>query len=452
MLFRHFLTLVCSPTANKELNVYSYAMPTYNSTSAVAPLQIVSSMYGFPITDPTIIGVIASSKIAIFSCRNANCQDYNEAIYLELKNQTFGRSIATTLTANSNLVILYTKTKPGGGYELWLDICRDPLCAIPGVSQVVDSSLTTDVDMWLGYNINQNVPLIVVSDPHTQTLKSYDCNAQGKCKAPVTIISGATNSFSISPYQVTEKKKLVTKNFLMTIATAQPATGTSTSRLINVPPISLLALPLSLIPSLASLVSLPLLPTLSLDLEFNKSDTPLSTPLRSIPLSTAPLTAKLVLPVVLKTLLLALSLWSSLPMRLPPLPPKSCARPKPVALPLDLLPTLSTPTLPLLPRLPCTVSTKRRPSKLKRRSTPLPSTTSPRLKLPSLSSSWLVSPLDLPSFSLLGASGSAVLLPPATLKSTKLEHFKLSVLRIESSWSFQLLSALSLGFRLFGTS
>lgn len=228
MLFRHFLTLVCSPTANKELNVYSYAMPTYNSTSAVAPLQIVSSMYGFPITDPTIIGVIASSKIAIFSCRNANCQDYNEAIYLELKNQTFGRSIATTLTANSNLVILYTKTKPGGGYELWLDICRDPLCAIPGVSQVVDSSLTTDVDMWLGYNINQNVPLIVVSDPHTQTLKSYDCNAQGKCKAPVTIISGATNSFSISPYQVTEKKKLVTKNFLMTIATAQPATGTST--------------------------------------------------------------------------------------------------------------------------------------------------------------------------------------------------------------------------------
>lgn len=203
-------------------------MPTYNSTSAVSPIEVVSSTYAFPITDPTIVGFIDRTKLAIFACRNPNCQDYNEDIYLTLKNQTFGRSISSTLTGESHLALLYTKTKPGGGYELWLDICRDPLCATPGVSTVVDSSLTTDVDLWLGYNVNQDVPLVVVSDPHTQTIKSYECNAAGKCKAPVTIISGATNSFSFSAFQVTEKKKLVTKNFLLTIATAQPAAGTST--------------------------------------------------------------------------------------------------------------------------------------------------------------------------------------------------------------------------------
>lgn len=178
-------------------------------------------MYGISIEDPTIVGIINRTQIAVFACRNANCQDYNQATYLSLKNATFGRSIATTLTADSSLAILYTKTKPGGSYELILDVCRDPLCAIPG-SSVTVGNFTTDVDLWLGFDVNRNVPLIVVSDPHSQTLRSYSCNARLECRSfPKPLINSAVNSFSISPYQTKDKKsKYHTQNFLLTTAFA----------------------------------------------------------------------------------------------------------------------------------------------------------------------------------------------------------------------------------------
>lgn len=198
-------------------------MPTFGSTSAVSPFEVVSSIYDISIEDPTIVGIVDHKKISIFACRNADCQDYNESPYLELKNQTFGRSISTTLTADSSLAILYTQTKPGGGYDLMLDVCKDPLCAIKGSTSHV-ASLTTDVDVWLGYDVNKGVPLIVVLDPHAQAIQSYSCDAKLACRAfPRPLVTGSTNTFSIAAYQTTIKKKIYTHSFYMTVAVSMPA-------------------------------------------------------------------------------------------------------------------------------------------------------------------------------------------------------------------------------------
>jgi len=215
----------------KPANLYSYAIPGQGIAAGVHPSQVVTSLYQIAIEDPTIIGVTNRNTMLILSCRDSNCADYNQATYKTLVNSTFGNSISTSLTKDSSLSILYTKTKPAGGYDLMLDICKDPLCAISGASSVHVDTLIGDPDLWLGFDVNTGAPLVVISDPHNQVIRSYKCDgsaASMTCTAQTTpLVSTTVNSFSIQPFQTGPTKKpkapLVTHSFMLTYTTYRPA-------------------------------------------------------------------------------------------------------------------------------------------------------------------------------------------------------------------------------------
>lgn len=219
----------------KPSNLYSYAIPGQKITNGIHPSQVVTSLYKISIEDPTIIGVTNGNTMLVLSCRDSNCADYNQATYKTLVNSTFGRSIATTLTKDSSLSILYTKTKPSGGYDLMLDICKDPVCALKNPASVHVDTLLSDVEVWLGYDVNTGLPLIVVSDNHLQQIRSYKCDggvASMTCTVQTTpLVNEATNSFSIQPYQTDPTKKpkapLTTHSFVLTYATHSPANNKS---------------------------------------------------------------------------------------------------------------------------------------------------------------------------------------------------------------------------------
>jgi hypothetical protein len=220
-------TFCRSGDCSKPTNLYSYAIPGQGVTVGVQPSQVVTSLYQISVEDPTIVGITGNDTMLIFACRDSNCADYNQATFLKLDGGIrFGQSLATTLTRESSLAILYLKSKTGGGFDLMLDICKDPVCNLKGTSTHIDT-LVTDSDVWLGFDVNTNAPLILVSDSHTQTLVSYSCTASVVCtKNAKPLVAEAFNAFSVSPVQQPASKKpkkpLTTTGFVVAYGTYSP--------------------------------------------------------------------------------------------------------------------------------------------------------------------------------------------------------------------------------------
>lgn len=178
-------------------------MPVQGMQGAVQPSQVVSTNYPISIENPTIVGLV-SGDIVIFACRDSNCKDYSQATYLSKPaNISFGPSIAVTLNKESYLSILYTRqntTLGGAMADLYLDTCRDPLCAIPGTSTKI-GSVKVQSTLWLGYDVNHNVPIVLVSDATTPSLDVYSCSSASQCTHSGVLLHQALISFTLLPFQ-----------------------------------------------------------------------------------------------------------------------------------------------------------------------------------------------------------------------------------------------------------
>lgn len=214
----------------KEVSVYSYAIPGQGLTQGFQPSQVVNSLYQISIENPTIVGLSGNASIYILACRDSTCADYNQQLYKD--GFTFGRSVAATLTKSSSLAILYSKLDTQTGeYELVLDVCKDPVCDLKGTSTSI-AKLTTEPDLWLGYDVNTNTPIIIVSDSHAQTITSYTCTATLACTpSKPALVDAPTNAYAISPYQLAATKKpkkpLTTAAFFLAYALVSPKNRTS---------------------------------------------------------------------------------------------------------------------------------------------------------------------------------------------------------------------------------